>query len=263
VGGINLKSIHKASANQTLTIALYNLLTAVFRFLADRWGQVGDAGGSQFREELMRGLKIRGLLLALSIVAFCTSCLHRAGNGSSIKVTGSDTMINLAAAWLERYQSVNPHVSIQVKGGGSGVGFAALCSGKVDIATASRPIKPLEIQLAKKNTGKEPKEYVVGRDALAIYVHLDNPLETITIPQLAEIYGEGGKITKWSDLAIDNNACAEDEIIRVSRQNNSGTYEYFKEAVLGRRREYKAGATSGSGSSDVVALVSKTPCAIG
>ena len=89
-------------------------------------------------------------------------------------------------------------------GGGSGVGIAALIDGKVDIATASRAMKPKEIELAKKNTGKEPKQIIVGRDALAIYVHKDNPLDSISIEELAEIYGEGGKITEWKQLGVEN-----------------------------------------------------------
>jgi phosphate transport system substrate-binding protein len=124
-------------------------------------------------------------------------------------------------------------------------------------------MKPKEIEVAHQNTGKVPKEFIVGRDALAIYVHKDNPLETISLAELAEIYGEDGKATTWKDLGIDNEACPGGEIVRISRQNSSGTYAYFKEAVLGEKREYKQGAMSQSGSSDIVELISHTPCAIG
>src|SRR5262249_16788327 len=148
-------------------------------------------------------------------------------------------------------------------GGGSGVGIAELCGGNTEIATASRPMTEKEINLAKQNTGKEPKEFVVGTDALAIYVHKDNPLDAISIPDLAEIYGENGTITTWKQLGVDNSACADGEIIRVSRQNSSGTYVYFRESVLGKGREYKQGATAQSGSAEIVALVANTPCAIG
>jgi phosphate transport system substrate-binding protein len=203
-----------------------------------------------------------GLGLAVALLAIGASCSRRY-DPNSLKITGSDTMVNLAAAWQERYKDVQPEVRIQVKGGGSGVGIAALCSGRIDIATASRPLKPQEAALAKVRTGKEPREFIVGQDALAIYVHPSNPLMSITIPQLAEIYGEQGRITHWSDLDITHAACDEGEIIRISRQNSSGTYVYFKEAVLGKTREYKQGATSQSGSSDVVTLISNTPCAIG
>jgi phosphate transport system substrate-binding protein len=210
----------------------------------------------------MAKARLCALGLAVALLAIASSC-SRIRDPNSLKITGSDTMVNLAAAWQERYKDAQPEVRIQVKGGGSGVGIAALCAGRIDIATASRPLKPDEAKRAKDLTGKEPREFIVGQDALAIFVHLSNPLESISIPQLAEIYGEGGRITQWSELDIDHQACADGQIIRVSRQNSSGTYVYFQEAVLGKGREYKQGATSQSGSSDVVTLISNTPCAIG
>jgi phosphate transport system substrate-binding protein len=212
--------------------------------------------------ELMAKARCCALGLAIALVTTCTSC-HVARSANSLKITGSDTMVNLVAAWQERYKDVDPTVRIQVKGGGSGVGIAALCSGRIEIATASRQLKPEEAALAKERTGKTPREFVVGQDALAIYVHLSNPLDSITVAQLAEIYGEDGSITRWDDLQINHPNCSDGEVIRISRQNSSGTYAYFKEAVLGKDREYKQGATSQSGSSDVVTLISRTPCAIG
>jgi phosphate transport system substrate-binding protein len=181
----------------------------------------------------------------------------------TVRVTGSDTMVNLAQAWAEEFNKDHPAISIPVKGGGSGVGIADLCAGKIQIATASRAMEPDEIELAKKNTGKEPQQTVVGRDALAIYVNLQNPVDSISVDQLAEIYGENGTISEWKQLGVENTACPSDQIVRISRQNSSGTYAYFKEAVLGKGRDYKQGYTAQSGSADLVALVSKTPCAIG
>jgi phosphate transport system substrate-binding protein len=122
---------------------------------------------------------------------------------------------------------------------------------------------PEEAARARQNTGKEPQEYVVGYDALAVYVHRDNPLNEITIGQLAEIYGEGGHLSKWSQLGIQHAACTNDEIIRVSRQSNSGTYHYFREALLGKKGDFKLGSRDLHGSKDVVELVERTPCAIG
>ena len=179
-----------------------------------------------------------------------------------IQNTGSDTMVNLAQAWAEEYPAVEPTVSVEVSGGGTGTGIAALINGTVDIANCSRRVEPVEIEQAKKNTGKEPREYTVGYDALAVYVHKGNPLDQITLAQLAEIYGEGGKITKWSQLGVSMPGSA-DEIIRVSRQSNSGTYYYFREVILGKRRDFKLGSRDMHGSKDVVELVSKTPGAIG
>ena len=214
---------------------------------------------------LRRSLWAGGAAGAVVLLATVVACSRgsRDDSDTTIKVTGSDTMVNLANAWAEAFQATHHDVSMQVKGGGSGVGIAALCSGKVDITTSSRPMKPKEIETAKANTGKEPKEFVVGGDALAIYVHKENPLDSITMAELAEIYGEGGKLTFWKDVNVDLPSCSDGKIIRVSRQNSSGTYVYFREAVLGEKRDYKQGTTAQSGSSDVVALVSKTPCAIG
>lgn len=213
-------------------------------------------------------------LLLSAIVAFAAILLQigcgkksEEGGASAEKVSiqnsGSDTMVNLAQAWAEAYAQVDPAVSVEVSGGGSGTGIAALINGTVDIANSSRKIEPEELEKAKQNTGKEPMEYLVGYDALAVYVHKDNPINEITLEQLAEIFGEGGKIEKWSQLGVKNSACANDEIIRVSRQSNSGTYHYFREAILGKNRDFKLGSRDMNGSKDVVELVSQTPCAIG
>jgi phosphate transport system substrate-binding protein len=180
-----------------------------------------------------------------------------------IQNSGSDTMVNLAQTWAEEYATINPSVSVEVSGGGSGTGIAALINGTVDIANCSRQMEPEETARAKQNTGKEPQKFVVGYDALAVYIHKDNPLNEITIEQLAGIYGEGGTITEWSQLGIQNSACQNDEIIRISRQSNSGTYHYFRETLLGNKRDFKLGSRDLHGSKDVVELVGRTPCALG
>ena len=180
-----------------------------------------------------------------------------------IKNKGSDTMVNLAQAWAEIYVDVTSSASVEVSGGGSGTGVAALINGTVDIANCSRQIKPKELEQAMQNTGKAPQEFIVGYDALAVYVHHDTPLDKITIPQLAEIYGEDGHITKWSDLGIMHVNCPSDEIIRISRQSNSGTYFYFREALLGKSSDFKLGSLDLHGSKDVVEVIGRTPCAIG
>lgn len=178
-----------------------------------------------------------------------------------IQVKGSDTMVNLAQAWAEEYRKIDPSVDVEVSGGGSGVGIAALTRGAVDIANASRNMKPQEIEDAKKNTGKEPREFVVGHDALAIYVHKDNPLNEITLEQIAQIYEEGGTISKWSDLGVKLPS-GQDEIIRVSRQSSSGTYEFLREHVL-KNKDFKLGSRDLNGSKEVVELVASTTGAIG
>ena len=171
-------------------------------------------------------------------------------------------MVNLAQAWAEEYKKVAPDVSVEVSGGGSGVGIAALIKGTIDIANASRDMKPEEIEEAKKNTGKTPKEIFVGYDALAVYVNKDTPLNEITLDQLAQIYAEGGQITKWSQLGVTMPGGGNDEIVRVSRQSNSGTYEFFREHVL-NKKDFKLGSRDMNGSKEVVELVASTPTAIG
>lgn len=182
----------------------------------------------------------------------------------SIQNIGSDTMVNLAQAWAEEYGKIAPNISIEVSGGGSGVGIAALINGTASIANASRKLEPEEVEKAKASTGKEPKEFLVGFDGLAIYVHKDNPINEITMEELAEIYKEGGKFNKWSDVGVKSIPGAKsEEIVRVSRQNNSGTYHYFRETVIGKKNDFKSGSLDMNGSKDVVALVAKTPGAIG
>jgi len=188
-----------------------------------------------------------------------------AAKKETIQNIGSDTMVNLAQAWAEEYAKVAPNVSVEVSGGGSGVGVAALINGTADVANCSRKLEDKELADAKaKHGGVEPKEFLVGYDGLAIYVHTDNPLEEIAMEELAEIYKEGGKLETWASLGVKAIPGAKDEkIIRVSRQNNSGTYHYFRETVVGKKSDFKQGSLDMNGSKDVVELVGKTPGAIG
>jgi phosphate transport system substrate-binding protein len=185
-------------------------------------------------------------------------------NKLSIQNIGSDTMVNLAQAWAEEYANVEPKVSVEVSGGGSGVGIAALINGTADIANSSRKLEPAEEAQVKQNGRATPTEFLVGYDGLAIYVSKTNPIERISMEELAEIYREDGRITKWSKLGVQAIPGAKsDEIIRISRQNNSGTYHYFRERVAGKTSDLKLGSLDMSGSKDVVEQVAKTPGAIG
>jgi phosphate transport system substrate-binding protein len=181
-----------------------------------------------------------------------------------IQNKGSDTLVNLAQAWAEEYKKVHPQVAIAVSGGGSGTGIAALINGTVDIANSSRAMKEEERAEALKNNGKQVSEFVVGMDALAVFVHPANPLAGLTIEEVACIYGEGGKCTHWSDIrGTVVPGCQGNKIIRVSRQSNSGTYQYFREAILGKKKDLKLGSMDLNGSRESIDLVEKTPCAIG
>lgn len=179
-----------------------------------------------------------------------------------IQNKGSDTLVNVAQAWAEQYREINPEVAVAVSGGGSGTGIAAMINGTVDIANSSRKMKKRELALARKR-GRDPVEHIVGYDALAIYLHPNNPAKSLTIAQIADIYSRKGKTKKWTDLGLEVPGCKGQQIILVSRQNNSGTYAYFKKAVLGKKGKYRMGTLDMHGSKDVVELVEKTPCAIG
>ncbi|MDY7039349.1 MAG: phosphate ABC transporter substrate-binding protein [Chloroflexota bacterium] len=141
-----------------------------------------------------------------------------------IENKGSDTLVNLALSWAEKYAELHPEVNISVTGGGSGTGIAAMINGTVDIANASRAMKPEEIAAAEGN-GITPVEFVVARDAIAVVVHPSNPVDGLTLQQISDIYI--GRITNWSQVGGENRP-----IVLLSRESNSGTYVYFLENVI-------------------------------
>ncbi len=207
---------------------------------------------------------MRKICVVIAALALVGACGKRDGGSSRpmLQNKGSDTLVNVAGAWAEAYAKVDPNLAIAVSGGGSGTGISALINGTVDIANASRRMKDKEIKAAKAN-GVEPVEFIVGYDALAVFLHKENTKTDWTIAELADIYGEGAQTTKWSQVDVRMSGCESDKIVVVSRQNNSGTYAYFKKAILGKKRDYRMGTNDLHGSKDVVELVEKTPCAIG
>ena len=169
-------------------------------------------------------------MLFVSLVLL-TACGRDSGQPSSptqasayIQNKGSDTMVNLALAWAERYQAEHPGVSLSVTGGGSGTGIAALVNGTVDIANASRAMKSEEKQQAEAN-GITPVEFTVARDAIAVIVNPKNPVQQLTLQQISDIYS--GKFNNWSEVGGNDRP-----IVRLSRETNSGTHVYFLETVL-------------------------------
>lgn len=198
------------------------------------------------------------LISGLGLLSLSSSVSAR----TVIQNKGSDTLVNVAQAWAEEYRNVDKDVAIAVSGGGSGTGIAAMINGTVDIANASRSMKGKEIKLAKSK-GQNPIQHIVGYDALSVFLHKDNPSDTLSFAQLKEIFGRDGKAVKWSDLGLKVPGCKQDKIVVVSRQNNSGTYAFFKKAVLGKKGKFRQGTLDMHGSKDVVDLVEKTPCAIG
>jgi phosphate transport system substrate-binding protein len=173
---------------------------------------------------------------------------------------GSDTMVNLALYWAERYQQIHPGVRISVTGGGSGTGISSLINNTVDLANASRQIKSEEIDNANKN-GVNPLEYVVARDAIAVIVHPDNPIDKLTLKQVSDIYT--GKLENWSQLGGEDRP-----IVRLSRETNSGTHVYFLEEVirLGNSDDksiFSANTLLLPSSEGIIAEVRENPNAIG
>ncbi|HAV61392.1 MAG TPA: phosphate-binding protein [Verrucomicrobiales bacterium] len=190
-------------------------------------------------------------LMAAAALQFQTGALQ-AGN---ITAKGSDTLVTLAQKWAEVYMKKNPDTKIQVTGGGSGTGFAALQNQTTDLANASRPIKPKEVAECIKAFKKRPTEYKVALDGLSVYVHESNPVQELTIEQLDLIFT--GKVTNWKELG------GSDASITVySRENSSGTYEFFKEHVLGGK-DFVSSAQTLQGTAQVVQAVAKEPKGIG
>jgi phosphate transport system substrate-binding protein len=205
-------------------------------------------------------MSILRLIQISSLTLFVTAC----GGGEQrqlIQNKGSDTLVNVAQAWAETYQTIDPSVVVAVSGGGSGTGIAAMINGTVDIANSSRELKEEEMEHARSQ-GRNPVEHIVGFDALAIFLHPNNPINEFTLAQLADIYADGGAVTKWTDLGVEVPGCSDQTIVVVSRQNNSGTYAYFREVVL-NDADFRLGTRDMHGSKDVVDLVENTPCAIG
>lgn len=124
-----------------------------------------------------------------------------APEAGSIKIAGSDTMVNLAQKWAEVYMGKYDNVKLEVSGGGSGVGLAGLQKGTAQMANASRDIKQKEIDVIKEKFNADVKQYVVALDALAVYVHPSNPLDQISMADLKAIYGEGGTTDAWEQVS--------------------------------------------------------------
>ena len=182
--------------------------------------------------------RLPAIALAAALLAGCGSRGGEAGGRTadgaasrtaSLTCIGSDTLVNLALAWAEAWMSAHPEVRISVTGGGSGTGIAALVAGTVDIANASREMSAEEIAAARGN-GIEPIRHTVALDAIAVVVHPSNPVDRLTLAQVADAYT--GRIGRWSDLGG-----ADRPIVLLSRESNSGTYIYFLEQVvrLGRK----------------------------
>lgn len=203
------------------------------------------------------------VLVGTTLLAACSGG-HRSGGGGegtaaqgggTLTISGSDTMVILAQRFAEAYMRAHPGTTIQVSGGGSGTGIAALVNGTTTIADASRPMKADEKARVLAQHHAEAHETRVALDALAVYVHTSNQVPPLTIEQLAGIYR--GQTTNWKDVGG-----ADLPIVLYSRENNSGTYAYFKEHVL-RDSDFATTAQTLPGTAAVINAVSRDPGGIG
>jgi phosphate transport system substrate-binding protein len=183
------------------------------------------------------------------------------GGQTLLQDKGSDTMVNLMQRMSEEYSKSNPTVIVAVTGGGSGTGIKSLIDGTTELANSSRPMSPEEKHLAEA-AGVHPHETTVAYDGLAIYVHAANPATDISFADLKCVFSADGACKRWSDLGVTLDCGGSDEILKVGRQNNSGTYEYFRDEVLGKEGKF-TNTMDQSGTQQVVDVVATSPCAIG
>ncbi|MGA2974553.1 MAG: phosphate ABC transporter substrate-binding protein [Spirochaetia bacterium] len=181
---------------------------------------------------MTRSIFWRTVAFACLAVALTAGCAGRQpANGAagpngqaSFQNTGSDTLVNLALAWAERYMALHQQVRISVTGGGTGTGIASLINGTIQIANASREMTAEEIAQAKKN-GIMPVRFTVALDAIAVVVNPQNPVTRLTLGQISDMYT--GKRGRWNAFGGEDRP-----IVLLSRESNSGTYVYFLEQVL-------------------------------
>jgi phosphate transport system substrate-binding protein len=198
----------------------------------------------------MKNKKLFTIGLIVSVLIISAAFIMQ----TKITIKGSDTMVILAQRWAEIYMKQHPEISIQVTGGGSGVGLAALINGTTDIANSSRPIKQTEIEKLKSRYNTLGVEIPCAKDGITIYLNESNKVEELTLQQLSDIYT--AKIKNWKELGGDDS-----EITLYGRENSSGTYVYFKEEVV--KDDYAASCQTLPGTAAVVNAVKKDKYGIG
>ncbi len=187
-----------------------------------------------------------------------------AGNLSSV---GSDTLANLMTFWNEEFKCFYPNVTIQIQAAGSSTASPALTEGTAQFGPMSRPMKDNELQEFEKRHGYKPTEIRVAIDALAIYVHQDNPITGLSMQQLDAIFsstrvcGAVADVKSWADLGLEGEWARRD-LQLFGRNSVSGTYGYFKEHAL-CKGDFKNNVNEQPGSAAVVQAVSSSLNAIG
>lgn len=172
-----------------------------------------------------------------------------------ITIKGSDTMVIMNARLAEAFMAKQPGTMIQVTGGGSGVGIAALINGTTDIAASSRPIRTSEVDKLKDRFATTGFAYPIARDGLSIYLNERNAVKELTLEQIRDIYT--GRITNWKQVGGSDAS-----IILYSRENSSGTYLYFRDNVL-LGKDFSPRAQTLQGTAAVVSAVAKDVNGIG
>lgn len=200
-------------------------------------------------------MKINKTLLIAGLCIIGTVGLITATGKKVITVKGSDTMVILAQRWAEQYMAKHPDVTVQVTGGGSGVGISALINGSTDIADASRPMKKSEMDKVKVRFNSLGYETKAAKDGITLYLNESSPVSEMTIDQIRAIYL--GETTNWKDVGGPD-----EKIILYGRENSSGTYVYFRDNVL-NGKDYSSTMQSLPGTAAVVNAVAKDKLGIG
>lgn len=198
----------------------------------------------------MRSTKLLAALVMTAGAAFAAPAV-----AGVITVKGSDTMVILGQRWAEDYMKKNPDTTIQLTGGGSGIGINALVNGATDICQSSRAMKPTEKEKLRDRYASSGVELPVAQDGLAVYAHATNPVNELSMDQLRQIFL--GKITNWKEVGGPDA-----RIVVYSRENSSGTYVFFKDTVL-RGADFTPRAQTMPGTGVVVNAVAKEKFGIG
>jgi phosphate transport system substrate-binding protein len=194
-------------------------------------------------------------LAGLLVVAGLAHCGGQSRKGAMVTIKGSDTMVILGQRWAEKFMGSHPGAVIQVTGGGSGTGIAALINGTTDICQSSRPIKDAEKQQLQEKYGAPPQEILVAKDGLSVYLHETNSASELSLEQIKGIYT--GAITNWKQVGGNDAG-----IVLYGRENNSGTYVYFKDEVLAGA-DFAAAMQTLPGTAAVVNAVARDPNGVG
>ena len=193
-------------------------------------------------------LKLAAALAIVMVIGFSFTM------ETKITVKGSDTMVILSQKWAEIYMKKNPGTTIQVTGGGSGVGIAALINGSTDIANSSRPIKPAELEKVKAKYNKSSIQIACAKDGLSVFLNKANPVNELTIDQLGAIFS--GKITNWKQVGGPDA-----KIQLYGRESSSGTFEFFKEHVV--KTDFAPTCQTLPGTAAIINAVKKDKLGIG